>query len=397
MGSHVSKKGLYISTTIYSLLVLILSIWASYFIHPIIYLVPVGIAFIFYRWAFLHDIAFSENKYINGIIVGSIICLLVAFIAFPIIEIIRNYIYINIVNFGAIYKAKGFALRTVGLAILVLAIYNGLFILFYKSQNDSKSVFDSIDRKVFKENEDTIITYLKGKEATSAITAIPKATIFNDEALKFLVDKRIVIKTTDDKYYLRRTALKDLEYKTDLRFDIIFIVCAIVIYGLVFILIGQTNKANGPVDYTVKTQEYSYVKPAGYVATVGKDENSSILFPKHDITGNSGAIYFSIFNITNPTQISEASELESLKNKYSALPEIQDYKSETSTNGDGNYVISNIMTFADHYETADYIYLTNQAGACEKVILIESRYFDTNSPVAADAKSIVNSVDNLLK
>ena len=70
MGSHVSKKGLYISTTIYSLIVLILSIWASYFIHPIIYLVPVGLAFIFYRWAFLHDIAFSENKYINGIIVG---------------------------------------------------------------------------------------------------------------------------------------------------------------------------------------------------------------------------------------------------------------------------------------------------------------------------------------
>mgnify|MGYP003324574450 CR=1 FL=1 len=206
-----------------------------------------------------------------------------------------------------------------------------------------------------------------------------------------------ISKTTDDKYYLRRTALKDLEYKTDLRFDIIFIVCAVVIYGLVFILIGQTNKANGPIDYTVKTQEYSYVKPEGYVATVGEDENSSILFPKHDITGNSGAIYFSIFNITNPTQISEASELESLKSKYSALPEIQDYKSETSTNSDGNYVISNIMTFADHFETADYIYLTNQAGACEKVILIESRYFDANSPVATDAKSIVNSVDNLLK
>lgn len=388
MRNYLSKEKVNITTAIYAAIAVILTVWASYLFRYFIYLLPICLACILYYWADKMETYFGENMFVTSAIVGSILLLLIGFVVIPNVDVAREGLYISIANFGVIYKGSGYLLKIVICVVLMLAIFFGCLLLLYYFKDKVKDFTNTMSRNSFDEEIDTIISYFNGKKATSSKKTVTKSAIFDNKAFDFLVKNKVIVQK-GSKYYLDKKAVDIIGEKTDIKYDIRFIIASAFVIICLCVLTVLTFNKNVVYDYNVVGDYYSFVAPKDYIAS--SNDSTFVFIPKSDISGQTGAIYITVYALDEPATIDHKNEVESSRAAYSTLDGLNNYTNDTYLNDKSMFVVSNDMQFEDRNEKVMYVYVEKD-NLCYKVLRVDATFKDVNSFVEQNANAIVNSI-----
>lgn len=375
-------------------------LWVYYFWTKIIYLFPVVISVLSYKFYNKEKVVFNEDKKMFYILISLFITLsLIVFI--PIVSLLSNNFYVTYSNFVFLFQSKEYienlfltiliVLLILIVCIVVLFIYDvklvkyHSFFNYYSFINEIKIILNRLSsskvKKISIENCDRYASnYLLKNKFILKNKDNKICPNYNDEGEIYLIIKR--------------------NKKINIVSIILFLICCFVF--LIGFTVSKEDILNGVI--TDNTYGYSMIIPNDYVVNNDGNnvENSDLyennkyeLIYRNDISGNSGTIYIEKTYLNN-TPISDYSledDIELYNNEYYFTFGVTDYQIKTFINKNGFVVIRNILVFDEYYDVIDYVYITSNDYYTK--IKIEYIYPEENMTIKKDAQSIVQSVSTI--